>query len=599
VVPLEGTAWTGATPPVPADHLRFALIVPRLVAPHPDRGVVDPLTPEVALALMMQARVGESEWEGDHARAGRSASTTTAWRWALVRALEARVFHEDSEQLAARIADAPDPAGRVAATVMFASAQLEAGRAADARIELEQTLALDTASHVDYAWLCLQHARALVELGEVTYARQQALRAYSIRDVARHDVTATAISGVAATVLFNTADWGERNLGTVVQDSDTAVTWWRDETALRGADAAVEREFKTWTRDASVTIGGADIANQLYAAALSASHLGAHGTWAHFSSLLGRDALLRLDRLAPIERAAVGLTSLRLGGDEKALVQAGRRLLQDGPFAALRAAASAVRMEATTTSTVFADLALLKAAGDVLDEETARAATDWLSSALETLPDVLASSRTGRVFAVEPRLVEHLTATVAQTPAYAVQLAMRFVPAIPDVEDPLVDHAWGHFLNQIPPEAWDQETSAAVEPTERTTPGRLRAALREIRLRFDPKMRESVLDELKGGSLLALQALGDVTKIPSGAMRGITARLVDWLIAQREKAAKGATDLGGSDLAQALAVILSFHPDDDAFASLLEYLNDRAVARSLKRGALRTFISNSEHFSAA
>ncbi|MGZ6564916.1 MAG: hypothetical protein ACXVH3_34985 [Solirubrobacteraceae bacterium] len=112
-------------------------------------------------------------------------------------------------------------------------------------------------------------------------------------------------------------------------------------------------------------------------------------------------------------------------------------------------------------------------------------------------------------------------------------------------------------------------------------------------------VRESVLDELKDGSLPALQALGDVTKIPSGAMRGITARLVDWLAAQREKAAKGATDFGGSDLAQALAVILSFHPDDDAFASLLGYLNDRAVARSLKRGALRTFISNSEHFSAA
>src|SRR5205823_420565 len=106
-----------------------------------------------------------------------------------------------------------------------------------------------------------------------------------------------------------------------------------------------------------------------------------------------------------------------------------------------------------TSSTVFADLALLKAAGDVLDQETAKAATDWLAAALESPPDLLASTRTGRVFAVEPTLVEHLTATVAQMPEYAVQLATRFVPAIPDIDNPLVDQVWARFLAQIPPEA--------------------------------------------------------------------------------------------------------------------------------------------------
>jgi hypothetical protein len=286
-------------------------------------------------------------------------------------------------------------------------------------VVLEQALSSDSASPVDHAWLCLQHARALIELGEIAEAREQALTAYAIRVVAGHDVTATAISGTAATLLFNTADWGEREIGTVVQDSDTAVAWWRSETALRGATAVMGREFKNWSHDSRITIGGTDQANnQLYAAALSASHLGAHGAWAHFAGLLGRDALLRLDRFAPPERAAGGLSSLRLAGDEDAIKQAGQRLLEDGPSTALRTAASAVRLDTATTSTVFADLALLKTAGDVLDEETAKAAADWLAAALENPPDLLESTRTGRVFAAARLRGAHSHALRASSPGY-------------------------------------------------------------------------------------------------------------------------------------------------------------------------------------
>lgn len=599
-VPLEGTAWTGASPAVLADRFRFALIVPRLLAPHPNHGVTDPLTPEVAVALMMQARFSEVDLNRSEPKRRGSRTTTEPWRWSLTRAFKERLFGEDPGQLRSRMEDAPDTAGLVVATVMYASAQLEAGNPQAACEAIEQTLALDTAAPVDDAWLRLQHARALVQIGQVVPAREEARRAYSIRDVAHHDVTATAISGVAATILFNTADWGARDLGGVIQDGDTAVTWWRNETGVRGANAALERQFKDWTHDTSVTIGGADQArNQLLVAGLAASHLGAHGAWAHFSSLLGRDSLLRLDRFAKQNDVVDGLRDLRLAGDDKALRLAGRRILEDGPSAALREAASEVRMDATTTSTVFSDLAMLKAAGDVLDHETARAASDWLTAALEQPPDILASSRTGRAFAVEPTLVEHLTAAVAQTPAHAVELAIRFVPSVPDVEDPLVEHAWGRFLDQIPPEAWSVATAGALEPISRQTNGRLRTAIRQIRVRFDAAARHAALDELKSGSLSALETLGDVAKIPSDATRGITDSLTERLLQERNDAARGRPRFGGVDVPKALAIILSFHPDEEAVGSLLSYLSDRAVPRSLKRGALQTIILNSEHLSEA
>jgi hypothetical protein len=180
-----------------------------------------------------------------------------------------------------------------------------------------------------------QQARPLVEVGEIAFTRDRALEAHAIRDVAPHDVTATAISGTAATLLFNTADWGryktegdEAQTGqgdsdardsvgirSVFRDNDTAVVWWRGQTALRGTSAVVERSFTAWTDDSRVTIGGSDDAhNQLFAAALSASHLGAQGAWSHLSALLGRDSLLQLDRKAAPNLVSDALQTLRLAG---------------------------------------------------------------------------------------------------------------------------------------------------------------------------------------------------------------------------------------------------------------------------------------------
>lgn len=57
-VPLEGTAWTGAAPKGPTDHLRYALVAPRLIAPHPNSGLM-PATEAEVIALLMQARVDD------------------------------------------------------------------------------------------------------------------------------------------------------------------------------------------------------------------------------------------------------------------------------------------------------------------------------------------------------------------------------------------------------------------------------------------------------------------------------------------------------------------------------------------------------------
>jgi hypothetical protein len=58
VIGLQGTAWAASARNLPpARRLRHALLVPRLVAPHPNTGFKTVIGPEEALALLAQGRV--------------------------------------------------------------------------------------------------------------------------------------------------------------------------------------------------------------------------------------------------------------------------------------------------------------------------------------------------------------------------------------------------------------------------------------------------------------------------------------------------------------------------------------------------------------
>jgi len=65
---LEGVAWTGKLNDLgPADRLRYALVMPRLLAPHPNSEPED-LTFEEAAAMLMRNRLSELSYRADHKR---------------------------------------------------------------------------------------------------------------------------------------------------------------------------------------------------------------------------------------------------------------------------------------------------------------------------------------------------------------------------------------------------------------------------------------------------------------------------------------------------------------------------------------------------
>jgi hypothetical protein len=221
----EGSAWTGAASLLPRDMLRHALVVPRLVAPHPNAGRGMALTPEQAVALLVEGRVRDlAEFAAAHADVPSltKAMESPHWSWRFVGALRHRLTTGEIDELLALRHEAPGPAERAASTVAGAAALLEVGRTDEAILLLEAALDHDDAEPIDHAWLTVQHARACAEIGRMEEARAEAAQVQAIRVTNSRDVTATAIAGVAAVLLFNTSAWGQQDVADVITGMDTA-----------------------------------------------------------------------------------------------------------------------------------------------------------------------------------------------------------------------------------------------------------------------------------------------------------------------------------------------------------------------------------------
>lgn len=588
-VPWEGSVWmAGAAIPPPA-RLRHALVVPRLIAPHPNQGRHNPVAADQAVAMLMQARLFElDQFAAEFPEVPRAveAEECDDWTWRLFSALYARVTASATDPLLARVNDATHPAMRAAAAVAAASALIEDG-AADQAVELlARTLKQDDAETVDHAWLLVHRARCRAEIGELAPAREDAVAAQATRAAAPNDATASAVAASAAVLLFNTSTWGERNLEEVITGADTVASWWRAQTTRRGLDAIVERSFKGWARDTSMTIGGEDVANnQLHAAALAASHSGDQAAWRYLSALGATNQLLRLDRHADAQTAADALTALRLAGDHKALDLAVRRLAADGPARAVTLAAAEIDLDRSTRTTGRADLKLLQRGGHLVEPEAASPIIRWLLGAIAD-PTAFAE-RTSPSYLLSHQLVETLTGIATAGDHEAQQAIVEHLLGLPPITDDFYATYCAQLVYALPDQVWDPAEAARARETAAGHNDRLRIQLlRVAALHRDQPARAALIEEAAAGSFDAAGALGDVRELPGRVVATQVSKLASSARRTVTDAHEGNHGIG-SDVGRSLALLNVWHPEQAAWDPLVELLADGAVSADAKRGTLR------------
>lgn len=206
------------------------------------------LEPEEGLAVLARGSVSRFQ---DFAERHSSVPTLTAatdhrdWRWRFVAAVGRYVLGDES-RVADLLGDAPSQAALATARILQAC-ELFDQEEYDAAVEaLTEQIREDKANPVDQAWLLMQRARFLADIGAVAAARSDAVAAQVLLVGEEDDITASALRGAAGWLLFQTAPWANRELGEMIESTDTAVSWWRSQAISSALTEAETRVFRKW-----------------------------------------------------------------------------------------------------------------------------------------------------------------------------------------------------------------------------------------------------------------------------------------------------------------------------------------------------------------
>ena len=462
---------------------------------------------------------------------------------------------------------------------------MESGRFEEAHAVLKEALRHDDATPADNAWLQVQRARCLRDLGDAGGAQRAALEIQKLRQAAPEDPTVLAICGAAADIVFSTSSLGDGDFVGTIAGRDTPTAWWRSQVMSNGLVDHFTGDFKQWANDESMTYGKADTAwLHLRAVSLMSGFAGDHASWRHSLSLLAQRELMTYESDASVEPVVSSLQDLRWAGDHKALDKATRRVVLDGPAAAARQAARTIDPARSTRTSIQCDIALLKQAADVLDAETADRAVSW---ALQTITDPRSFlERYQPAFAAWYYMVELLAATVPAATIDACRKVIEHLLAVPPQKDHHRALLYARVLKSIDPSAWTSHDMEMLATRAASDHEELREAIDRLLAQHDPTTRERLIEQLRTGSLKALNSLPDVRRLDAETIRPIIQVLNEKLTQQREEARHGGYGIGGRDLGQTLTLLNMWHPQVADWKPIIELLADPLSAAHHLGGTL-------------
>lgn len=594
----DGTAWTGAVHLAPDDGVRHALITPRLIAPHRNLDP-DSITGLEALAMQVLFRddlerllnpmsLPAFGTENDTERKGLSlddAREADDWCWRATAALHLWHYRGEADELLQLVELASTPSERSAAAVLCCVYHFNENDPDTALHVLQGALAHDDYSPVDHAWLEAQRARALLEVGRQEEAFDLAMTTQRIHREAPSDVTAAAIAGACALTSYRATGWMQGDLANLIQRSDNPASWWRSQVMSYGLSAHLSEEFRTWSEDSSIRIGGSDVAHtRLRSAALLASCAGDHDGWRGASGALAEHLLVTTSPADDPGKVAGRLTLLRHSGDSKSTGRATRHIVRTGPTMAARIAASSVDLSRSTRTTALADIELLTSAGDVLEPAQADEICAWALATLREPQRYV--ERTRPTFKFSYKIIDLLKAMVCTLSEDALHNVIDYFLNQPPVTDDGTAQTLARLIHRIPASAWRESDRQRAANRSDGDASYLREAFLKVAAPAVEESRERVLQRARAGDLLIFEAIDDVRTLPSDAVNALTDRLCSNIDRLIEEAARGAYGLGGLDYGEALALLGVWHPSIGRWDQIESLLTTPGVRGQQQSGTL-------------
>ena len=395
---LEGTAfWAAADNIAPEDQLRYALIAPRLIAPHRNAGHENAITAVEAVALLAQGRfrnlIAFAEQHAEVPDPREEPPVGSDWAWSFIAAIWDWATTDSVDRLRASFASAPGGREKAASGVLFACALQRVQshgegvepqtRHSEAVAVLDELVEEGDLGASDLGWVLVQRARSKREAGQDDEAKSDADKALS-KFLDPGDVTTTALAGAAHATVWGIVagrNFEEADLASLMTASDNAVSWWRSQAISGALTSAASTHFSAWAEKRSrVLIGGDAADNDLFAAELNADLLGDHGIYGHIASLKARQRMMSAassrDEIAELVE---GLDVLRGSGDASSLESAIVHLRRTGPIEAVANSVNKISADGWTPTTAAANFSALRLAGGLMEEATATNLLLWIT----------------------------------------------------------------------------------------------------------------------------------------------------------------------------------------------------------------------------
>lgn len=571
---LDGSAWNIGKPVPEADHLRYALVAPRLVAPHANLGGVVPSAVE-AIAMLMQGRFHDlHDIKSHEARTdGDGVPDVDAWEWGLFDGLWAWVAEGDLSKLVG-LPDGGTDRQRAAAAVVRATAYAELARPGDGLAAIAQVEADEGLGVVDTEWLRSHKARCLVQLGRIEEAHACAIEVQRLRSTAPQDPTATALVASSTALIFNLLRFGSGDIGELIQSIDTSTRWWRATTIATGLQKQFEDSYRVWGRDKSVTWFASDtVWTSLRSAALLAGTSADHGGWANATCLLAMRELIKAE---PTEERVIAesLRDLLRSGSKKELEFAAKRFGDDGPVGPLVTLNRELDLETTSRSCLGTALAFLRHAGDFSQTLDADRHAKWLIQTLED-PDSL-RERLKPMFLVESAVLEALQGLMRSVSSETMRQIIDHLLDLPPVDNQSLANSYRRIVSRVDYEAWTEDDLSRLASRSGDN-WELQEDIDGVLAQHDPDFRHSLLEGVRHGHVASLSNFGDVRELPTDVVKSAIEKIAERAESQLSQAANGAYGFGRHEVCRDLVLLNSWHPAVADWATVKKLLAEPKV----------------------
>ena len=570
----EGSTWRGGQGILGADRLRYALLTPRLIAPHRNLAVSE-FGPEEAIAMLVKMRLTELEPSTSLNRESNSpnlleCSESPDWRWRFYAALYDCIVAEKGTDALSELSrdDTAAAMERAAAAAMSAALLMESKQPMDALAVIEPIIEADVCAPIDHAWLLTQQARCLADVGAVERAIEQAVQIQELRRTHPGDPTAMAIVGAAADMIFSLSNWGASPIADVVAGRDTLAAWWRTQEIAAGFEFKAEEDFKAWARDRSITWGRNDKTwLRLRAASLIAGATGDHRAWRAATSQLAQHTLTTSKGNAKATHS--GLSMLRVAGDTANVTLAVPRIIDTGSIPAIIKCCNRIDLDASTRTTLRSDIEFIEQAADVLPAIEADAHAQWALGVLAD-PTVL-RDKLKPSFVVKDAVLDMIARLVPALSESLLRSVIDHVISVAPQEEQMAAHGYAKVVYRIPRDVW---TTADIDVVRRRVGDNfeLQEEFEIVIAAADESHRLSLEERIARGDWAAFEAFGDVRDLSPETVAPLVEQLSAAVSTEVSRVRSGQSGRGGRSPAASLIIVNAWHPDHANWRPITELL---------------------------